>query len=175
METRNAKVESRKGKVERGIAKRESRIANRSAGLEVSRFSIRDSEGFTLLEVLVALAIVGIAVTMVLQLFSGSLRAVSASEDYVKATLKAEAKMREILTIEEPAETSWTEATADGYRVDVVVRNVLTERTQTIGARLFQIDLFVRWRKGMKDRTITLHTLRLVGMPETKGTVAPRI
>jgi general secretion pathway protein I len=120
------------------------------------------SSGFTLLEVLVALAIVGIAVTAILQLFSSNLRAISASEDHVRASLRAEALMREIIDGEALVEKAWTETTNDGYRVDVTVTRVQAERSQVIGAALFQVDLSLSWRRGMKNRTTSLKTLKLV-------------
>ena len=55
------------------------------------RLSIK---GFTLIEVIVALSILGIAITVILQLFSVNLRAISQSEDYVMALIQADLKMR---------------------------------------------------------------------------------
>jgi len=49
-------------------------------------------KGFTLIEVLVAVALLGIAVTVVIQLFSANLRAIASSEDYIYASARAEAK-----------------------------------------------------------------------------------
>jgi general secretion pathway protein I len=126
--------------------------------------------GFTLLEVLVALAIVGIAVTAILQLFSSNLRVISASEDHVRASLMAEARMREIIDGEALVEKVWTETTSDGYRVDVAVSRVQTARAETIGATLLQVDLSLSWRRGARNRTINLKTLKLVRPgDETKG------
>jgi prepilin-type N-terminal cleavage/methylation domain-containing protein len=130
------------------------------------------SSGFTLLEVLVALAIVGMAITAILQLFSSNLRAISASEDHVRASLRAEARMREIIDSEALVEKVWTETTNDGYRVDVAVSSVQTERARVIGAALFQVDLSLSWRRGVKNRTISLKTLKLVRPGDvTKGGV----
>ncbi len=42
---------------------------------------LNKTAGFTLLEVLVALALLGVGVVVVLQLFSANLRSISASED----------------------------------------------------------------------------------------------
>lgn len=120
-----------------------------------------DMEGFTLLEVLVALAILGIAITVVLQLFSANLRAVSSSDDYVSAVIKAEARMREILDDEKLTERSWSEATDDGYRIDVSVSDTSKERTENLQVRLLKIDMTLRWTKGTKERSLTLRTLKM--------------
>jgi prepilin-type N-terminal cleavage/methylation domain-containing protein len=56
----------------------------------------RLSPGFTLLEVLVAIAILGVSLITLFELFSGGLRLGRASEDYLKATLFAQKKMNEL-------------------------------------------------------------------------------
>src|SRR4030042_4140210 len=108
--------------------------------------------GFTLLEVLVAIAILGIAVTVVLQLFSANLRAISVSGDYISAATKAEAKMREILSDDELSERSFNEVTDDGYRMDVSITDALRERTENLYVRLLEINLTIHWVRGTKER-----------------------
>lgn len=119
-------------------------------------------KGFTLLEVIVAIAILGIAVSVVLQLFSANLRAISTSGDYVAAATRAEAEMRNILDDKNLQETSFSETTSDGYRIDVSVAQALKERTENLQVKLLQIDLTVHWRKGTKERSLTLSTMKLV-------------
>jgi prepilin-type N-terminal cleavage/methylation domain-containing protein len=118
--------------------------------------------GFTLLEVLVAIAILGIAITVVIQLFSADLRAISVSSDYVSAATKAEAKMREILSDDKLTETSLSETTDDGYRLDVSVTDALRDRTDNLQVRVLEIDLTVYWTRGTKERSLTLKTLKVV-------------
>jgi prepilin-type N-terminal cleavage/methylation domain-containing protein len=128
--------------------------------------------GFTLLEVLVSLSIVAIAVTVVLQLFSADLRAIAASEDYASAVIKAETKMRELLDNEDLTETSWSEATPDGYRMDVAVAEVLKEKTNSLQVKLMQVDLTTRWFKGTKEKMLALRTMKMINKlaPATGGT-----
>lgn len=126
------------------------RILNSSAG------------GFTLLEVLVAVALLGIAITVVLQLFSADLKAIAASEEYVSAAAKAEAKIREVQDNDSLSEGSTSEITNDGYRVDVSVASTLGERTDTLQVMLMDILVTVRWTKGAKERSLSLRTMKLV-------------
>ncbi len=86
------------------------------------------SNGFTLLEILVALAILATAVTIIFQLFSASLRNISVSEDVVAASVRAEAKMREVLSREELSADSWTEDTNDGYKFTVNITETLQQK-----------------------------------------------
>ncbi len=118
--------------------------------------------GFTLLEVLVATAILGIAVTVVLQLFSANLRAISASEDYVSAATKADAKIREILSDNELSAKSFSEVTDDGYGMDVSITDTLKERTENLQVRLLEINLTIHWTRGTKEKSLTLRTLKVV-------------
>lgn len=120
------------------------------------------AQGFTLLEVLVSLSILGIALLVIMQIFSAGLRGISASEDYVSATAKAEAKIREALADDKIQEKSWSEITDDGFRLDTSVRETLSERTGNLQVKLLEIDVTVRWGKGMKSRSLTLSTLKTV-------------
>lgn len=127
------------------------------------KFLILNSrKGFTLLEVIIALALLGIAVTVVLQLFSSNMRSISASEDYVYAASKAEARMREVLDDENLTEKSWSEITDDGYRIDVSITNALKERTENLSVNILEIDLTLHWSKGIKERSIALKTMKVV-------------
>ncbi len=120
-------------------------------------------KGFTLLEVLVATAILGIAVAVILQLFSANLRAISLSRDYVSASIKAEAKMKEILNSDEKiSEKSFSETTDDGYRIDVSIAEALKERTENLQVKLLEINLTIRWLRGTKERSLTLTTMKVV-------------
>ncbi len=54
------------------------------------------SAGFTLLEVMVAVAILAIGMVSLFQLFSGALRSAKVSSDYSKAVIGAQKKMDEV-------------------------------------------------------------------------------
>ncbi len=128
-----------------------------------SRFLILNSRrGFTLLEVLVALAVLGIAITVVLQLFSADMRAISASQDYFSAATRAEVKMRDVLNEDKLTEKSFSETSADGYRTDVSVTQTLTKRTENLQLVLMNISVTVYWTKGLKEKSLTLNTMKTI-------------
>ena len=118
--------------------------------------------GFTLLEVLVALVILGTAVVIVLQLFSSGLRSIHASEELAFASLQAETKMAEIL--DDPAldEKIWNEVTESGYRFDMIVTETLKERTENLTVKMLEVDLTVRWMTGARERALTVRALKVV-------------
>ena len=118
--------------------------------------------GFTLLEILVAIALLGIAITVVLQLFSANLRAIAASEDYVSAVIKAEIKMRDVLDDKELSEKSWSETTDDGYRIDVSIYDAVKDRTENLQIRLLEVNLIIRWIKDTKEKSLTLKAMKVV-------------
>jgi general secretion pathway protein I len=117
-------------------------------------------EGFTLLEVLVALVLLGITVTVVIQLFSANLGLIARSEDYVDALVKAESKMREIVEEGGLEEGTSTEITPEGFTMDVRITETLVERTELLPVKVFEIDLTVRWKKARNERSIKLKTLK---------------
>jgi general secretion pathway protein I len=125
-------------------------------------------QGFTLLEVLLALVIVGIAISVVLQLFSFNLRNVANSEDYVKAAMVAESKLRQIVDSADLTERQWSENTGDGYRFDVVVSPIEKDKAQAIDMKLLQVDLSMSWKSGSKNRTISVKTLKLIKQSDEK-------
>ena len=123
---------------------------------------LTSSKGFTLLEILVALAILATAVTIIFQLFSASMRNIAVSEDVVIASVRAEAKMREVLDNEELSIDSWTEETNDGYRFVVNITETLQQKTDSLPLQLLQIDVAVTWVKNSKERSLRLKTFKMI-------------
>ncbi len=121
--------------------------------------------GFTLLEVLVALAVLGIALAVIFQLFSANLRGLTAADEYVNAVIKAESKMREILDDNALEEKTWSEDTGDGYKIDAAITSAAPERTEDLQVKLLEINISVRWTSGFKERTTTLKAMKLVNKP----------
>jgi prepilin-type N-terminal cleavage/methylation domain-containing protein len=122
----------------------------------------RRRAGFTLLEILVSLALLGIAITVILQLFSSNLRALSVSQNYVSAAIRAEAKMREILEDTDLREKAWSEVTDEGYRFDASVTETFKDRTENLQVRMLEINLTAQWSEGSKMKYLTLKTLKVV-------------
>ena len=118
--------------------------------------------GFTLLETLVATSLLGIAIAVILQLFSANLHSISESGDYVAATTMAEVKMREVLDNSDLAEKSYSEVTDDGYRMDVSITEALKDRTENLQVRLFEIALTMHWTDGSKEKSMTLRSMKAV-------------
>ena len=119
-------------------------------------------DGFTLLEVLVALALLGIALTVILQVFSANLRNIASAEDYGYVAALASARMREVIDHEAVSETAWTERTPEGYSIDVSVAEYMKDRTANLPVMLLQVDLTIHWWKGTLEKSLTLRTIKTV-------------
>jgi general secretion pathway protein I len=127
---------------------------NRSAGRRA-----RD-EGFTLLEVLVALVVLATTVVAVLQLFGGGLRLARTAGDHTDAALLASAKLAEL----EPGPL--TEGAVDGvegpYRwvrrvtLDPSLLPAQLETPETVRLRLARVNVEVQWGQGRRFELATL-------------------
>lgn len=127
------------------------------------RSSIHPREaGFTLLEILVALAIMSIALVVVFQLFSANMKGITASGEYIHAAMLAQSKMREILDDDKLAPKAWSDVTDDGHQIDASVTKADDKRTENLPVELLKIDVTVHWMMGSREKTITLETMKLV-------------
>jgi general secretion pathway protein I len=118
--------------------------------------------GFTLMEVLVALALLGIAVTVILELFSADLRSISASESYMAGSMEAQSKMREILSDNDFSQRSWKGMTQNGYPFEAAVSDTLSERTENLQVKMVEVAVTVFWKDGAKERSMTLKTMKVI-------------
>lgn len=115
--------------------------------------------GFTLLEVLVALAILSVAVVSMIQLFGQGLRLLKVSGDYQQAVLLADQKAREVETVREGFETG-QEGNFEWERRATVT--AVPEELTVIGlapVRLYRVTVQVRWG-GRSVEVATLRTAR---------------
>src|SRR5712691_4605989 len=119
---------------------------------------MRRQRGFTLLEVLVALAILSIAVVVMLQLFAQGLRLLKVAGDYQRAVLLADQKAREVESVRETVESGQEGEFQWERRATVVpVSEELTVFSLT-PVRLFRVSVEVRWSGNRSVEVATLRT-----------------
>ncbi len=122
-------------------------------------------QGFTLIEVVVAIAILGIALTVIIELFAGGLRLARTSKEYTKAVNYASTKMGEIDS-QKTFEEGVTEGEFDEtfhWRVTTNKVNILAvERPWEVKVpiQLFKIKVDVLWKSGSKERSTSTETYR---------------
>jgi general secretion pathway protein I len=118
-----------------------------------------NARGFTLLEVLVALAILGVAVVASIQGFAGGLRLLKLAGDHQEAMLVADQKLREVVAPEESRDEG-TESRFQWWRtVERVPTPELAGLAQPTPWTVYKIEVHVRWDER---REIHLATLRTV-------------
>lgn len=137
---------------------------------------MRSERGFTLLEVMVATAIMAVGIVGALELFSGSLRLAGDAERQSKATVLArslvdEELWRDVLEVSERSGTeggfSWSVATHP------IQRELIGTREQEDGGLhdleemgLWLIDAEVRWQSPSGEKSLRLETARIGTLPE---------
>jgi general secretion pathway protein I len=105
----------------------------------------RQNAGFTLLEVLVAFAILSVAVVAVIQGFAQGLRLLKVAGDYQQAVLLADQKAREVVMPVEGHDQG-QDGAFDWERTVTVVKAPDLERTPaTRKWTVYQIDVKVHW------------------------------
>ena len=129
---------------------------------------MRRASGFTLLEIAVALSILGIGVVTCLQIFSGSLRLQDRATRQSRAVLHARATMDALLFQPEITDHSEERTTADGFVTHILVRHAQPsegapepddeEEAPETTLRYVQVD--VRWQDGLGEKSYTVTSLR---------------
>jgi general secretion pathway protein I len=118
----------------------------------------RPSAGFTLLEVLVAFAILSVAVVAIIQGFAQGLRLLKVAGDHQRAVLLADQKAREVVN-PVVAHDKGQEGAFDWERTVSIVTTPDLERTPaTRKWHVYQIDVKVRWGDTRGVQVVTLRT-----------------
>jgi prepilin-type N-terminal cleavage/methylation domain-containing protein len=128
----------------------------------------RAVSGFTLLEIAVALAILGVGIVSCLEIFGGSLRLQDRASRESRVVLHARAAMDALLAAPEITDHSEERNTAEGFRTRILVRHAgaeegLDDKTLSFESdyalRYLQVD--VSWEDGLGTKTYTLKSMRM--------------
>ena len=126
----------------------------------------RRQDGFTLIEVIVAFALLALALTLVLGSLSGAARQVRAADDATKAALHAQSLLAQVAvgeTLLPGRSDGQIEGTPYRWTLDVAPFADPMTRPGTLGpsgVRLLQLRLAVRWGDG-PGQQLQWQTLRL--------------
>ena len=136
-------------------------------GLQTPNCSVR---GFTLLEVMVALAILGLGIVTVLELFSGSLRLGVKASRHTQAAIYAQNVMSRFFSQSELADGEENGELPGGYAWRARVQEVPPDEEQSRFQRdrgnstdvlhLKEIEVSVTWREESGEKSLVLHSLR---------------
>lgn len=118
----------------------------------------RRDGGFTLLEVIVAMALFAAGIVVVFQLFSGALRLSAGSRDASASAIYARQRMEEALLVPNPVEGTEQGTFGDHYRWEVVTSFVPQEEETPYDE--ITVHVTVRWDDGGDQRSVDLSATR---------------
>ena len=137
-----------------------------------ARAAARSDSGFTLLEIAVAIAILGIGVVTLQQIYQGGLRLQMRASRQSRAVLHARATMDGLLFQRTIKNHTEERTTREGFRTRILVRDATPEEggepkddlgfeptDQTQSLRFVEVE--VGWTDGAGVKTFTLKSLRL--------------
>lgn len=129
----------------------------------------RSQAGFTLLEVLLAVVIMGVSLTTILLQFQTALHAGSISQDRTNAVIYAKEKLESLKIEDELSESSQSGTFENGYEWETEVSLYEYEEDQEedisyedLRHETYKLRAAVKWNSGINKRQVELITLKTV-------------
>jgi len=127
--------------------------------------------GFTLIEVIVAVAILSVTLVMIMQLFAAGLKASRASCDYTRAVLHAKDKMEELAA--SPLHFQENGDFRDGYKWIADAQpyeEPVNEQLKDAGFKLLKLKVKITWNSTTKkENSVELESLKMVSAEEAEN------
>jgi general secretion pathway protein I len=115
--------------------------------------------GFTLLEVIIALAILGVSFALAMELLANGVRSARASEDYTQAVLLGRQKMAEMVGATPLKASADSGEFGPGFRWTSEILPLPQE--EELPASLYQVRVRVTWSGRQGEKALDLYTLRM--------------
>ena len=133
------------------------------------------ARGFTLIEVAIAMAIVGIGVVTVLQIFNAALRTERGAGIRTRAAVRARDILERTMTMPEPQPMQDSGDFGDGYRWERRVREAPefgSDGSRQLDVKeditIYEIEVSVTWPQAAdREGVYTVRTLRVAPAPST--------
>ena len=127
----------------------------------------RGARGFTLLEVIVAMALFAAGIVALSRLFTGSLRLSGGARDASAAAIYARQRMEEALLAPDPAEGMEQGTFGEGYRWKLQTSLVPPEEEKPYDEIRYRVT--VTWRDGDRERATDVAATRWRWRPADGG------
>lgn len=144
--------------------------------LRLQRAARACARGFTLIEVAIAMAIVGVGVVTVLEIFNAALRTEHGAGIRARAVMRARDLLERTMTMPDPIPLNESGDFGDGYRWERKVREAteMLEDTDTHNVdvkndiTIFEIEVSVLWPQTEdREGVYSIRTLRVAPPPAT--------
>ena len=120
-----------------------------------------------MIEIVVAMAILGVGLIVIIELFSGGLRLGRTSEEYTKAVGLARMKMEEIALKDHMEEGDEVGEFDRDFRwrvgvkkVDLLPAEKITDYQPPV--QLYQIKVNILWKSGSRERSAGVETYKMI-------------
>lgn len=134
--------------------------------------SIRESaRGFTLLEVIIAIAILGVAFGLSVELLASGVRSARAAEDYTQAVLLARQKMAEVTGAQALEGSMGQGDFGGGFQWTSEIQPLAQE--ENLPAQLYQVRVRVSWPGRRGEKSLDLYSLRMASGEQVRGQARP--
>jgi len=117
--------------------------------------------GFTLLEIMMALLIISIGIVAVVSLSRTNLKGLDRADDQIESSMRAQAKMREVLSLQSFKTKAWSITDDAGYTYDVSIEETMKERTDSLAVIMNEITVTTSWMHGENRKRIILKSAKL--------------
>jgi general secretion pathway protein I len=140
--------------------------------LQKQKKRTRSQAGFTLLEVLLAVVILGVSLTTILLQFQTALHAGSISQERTNAVIYAKEKLESLKIEDELSESSQSGTFENGYEWETEVSLYEYEDQEEdisyedLRHETYKLRAAVKWNSGINKRQIELITLKTVTRKE---------
>jgi general secretion pathway protein I len=118
----------------------------------------RPDSGFTLLEVLVALAILAAGLLGIIEMLSGSLRLSGGARDVNAASVYASQRLEEALLAPKPLEGEESGLFGEKYRW--TMRTSFLPEEEGKQFRPVRLQVTIRWDDGAQERAVSMAAIR---------------
>ena len=132
----------------------------------------RSEAGFTLLEVLLAVVILGVSLTTILLQFQTALHAGSISQERTNAVIYAKEKLESLKIEDELSESSQSGVLESGYEWETEVSLYEYEDQEEdisyedLRHETYKLRATVKWNSGINKRQVELITLKTITRKE---------
>ncbi|MBL7204768.1 MAG: prepilin-type N-terminal cleavage/methylation domain-containing protein [Desulfobacteraceae bacterium] len=122
------------------------------------------NDGFTLIEILVAISILAISLAVILQLFSGGLKSSRLSDEYTRGIFHAREKMGEVLLSKEVSAGETEGEFSDSFRWKCQIELIegVEEDEEKLPFNMFNIRVDIVWDVGDKEKRFQVSTIKIV-------------